>query len=444
MRLAGLTSRDSLLVGSARVDITPPLGTWMQGYAVRDRGAEGIHDRLEATAVAMADGDTAAAVLTCDLIGLDFVTVERVRRKTAKLCGMDEKNLMIACSHTHGGPATGRRSYTRRDEGYMAVLEGQLATAVALAFKELRESSAHVGTGTATIGINRRAKREGKTVLGENPEGPIDRDVTALRFDDSEGDVHSLLFNHACHGTTLGGDNYLITADWMGYARRTVEAGLGGRGVLSGFINGAAGDVNPHPRGSFELARMHGRVVGGEVIKTQALAERIESPDLQVSQVEVDLPLLPPPSLDELRTLLRDLESAQEASKREGKASPELVARIRWTREMIQRVEAGKVKKRLRAEIQAIRIGTTALVGVPGEVFVEIGLRVKRRSPLSPTFLAGYCNGLVGYISTEKAIEEGGYEPQKSFYYLMEQIFAPEIEEVVVQGALEALELCTR
>jgi hypothetical protein len=60
--------------------------------------------------------------------------------------------------------------------------------------------------------------------------------------------------------------------------------------------------------------------------------------------------------------------------------------------------------------IQTIRIGDTALIGVPGEPFAEIGAEVKRRSPAPHTVFCGYTNGLFAYIPTAQAYEEGGYE----------------------------------
>jgi len=432
----------SLRVGTGRVDITPPIGTWMQGYAVRDHGTEGIHDNLKATAVAVENGQRIVALLTCDLIGLDDATVDAVRRRASTLSGIDPQAIMVTCSHTHGGPATGRRSYTTRDEHYMGMLEKQLATAVAMAVKDLRSASALVGTGSVRIGVNRRAARDGDVVLGENPEGPIDPEVLSIRFDDSEQRTLAVVFNYACHGTTLGGDNYLVTADYIGYARSTLERALPEGRALSSFVNGAAGDINPHPSGSFDLARRHGLVLGAEALKASQVAREIDEPSISHCRVRAHLPLSRPPSLRELKADLTELKASLGEGKGKVRASPETVAKILWTEEMIRRSEKDEIKDHTTIEVQALRIGSVGIVGLPGEVFVEIGLEVKRRSPFEATIFAGYSNGLVGYIPTDGAILQGGYEPVRSCYYLMEQQFERGAERAVVSAALQALKNC--
>ncbi len=424
-------------IGIGRVDITPPIGIRMQGYASRRHGALGIHDHLAAAGTAMDDGKNRIAIVTCDLIGLDHVSVERARSTAAKICEIDREAIMINCSHTHGGPATGRRSYVKAEKDYVRVLERQIATAVALAVKDLKESTISIGRGFARIGANRRACCDGKMTIGVNPDGPIDPEVLAMRITNDDGRTICMLFNHSCHGTTLGGDNYLITADYIGYARRTIERALQDHRTMSSYINGAAGNINPHPRGTFELAKKHGTALGTEVLRVTEDAEAIESPTITYARTTVDLPLSPPPLEDRLRAEISELESNTKSRQ----SDPGIKAQLLWGREMIRRIEAGEVKKSLPVEIQAMRIGTLGLLALPGEVFVEIGLEIKNRSPLRYNMIAGYSNGNIGYIPTARAFEEGGYEPN-SHVYLLEQKLAPTVEEVTVSGALGAIKAC--
>jgi len=412
----------------------------MQGYASRTHGAEGIHDRLQATAMAFDDGHKQVAIATCDLIGLDSASARNIRETVGEASGLGPDAIMINCSHTHGGPVTGRRSYVDPpDESSLLELEGMVASAISKAVLDLKEADLHLGRGEVRIGVNRRARSEGRMVLGVNPAGPIDPEVTVLRADHN-GHTFGLLFNHSCHGTTLGGDNYLVTSDYIGYARKTVESVLG-RGALSAYINGAAGNINPHPRGTFDLARRHGISLGAEALKTGQSAEPVFQADLNFSQKIVKFPLSPPPPREQLESELDELVPQYERAVGNGEHVPGIWARISWAREMLERIQGDAVMEHLDAEIQALRIGPLGIVSLPGEVFVEIGLHAKEHSPLPYTMVGGYTNGNMGYIPTRTAFSEGGYEPN-SHVYLIEQQYDPGIEEVAKDGVLEVLKSC--
>ena len=412
----------------------------MQGYASRTHGAEGIHDRLQATALAFDDGRKQVAIATCDLIGLEAASARNIRKSVSDASGLNPEAIMINCSHTHGGPETGRRSYVGPpDESYLRELEGMVASAISKAVLDLKEADMLLGRGEVRIGANRRAMSEGRMVLGVDPSGPIDPEVTVLRVD-HRGHTFGFLFNHSCHGTTLGGDNYLTTADYIGYARETVESVLG-RGALSAYVNGAAGNINPHPRGTFELARRHGISLGAEVLKTGQAAEPVDQVDLNYSQKIVKFPLSSPPSREQLESELEELVPQYERAVSSGEHVPGIWARISWAREMLERIQANAVRDHLDAEIQALRIGPLGIVSLPGEVFVEIGLHAKEHSPLPYNMVGGYTNGNMGYIPTRTAFSEGGYEPN-SHVYLIEQQYDPGIEQVAKDGVLEVLRSC--
>jgi hypothetical protein len=415
----------------------------MQGYASRTHGTDGIHDRLQATAIAFDDGKHSIAIVTCDLIGLDRTSTEKIREIVKRTCGVETTGIMINCSHTHGGPATGSRSYvTPPEESYLRTLEGKVASAICKAILDLQNASTYLGSGEVQIGANRRARSDGGMVIGVNPSGPIDREVLALRADSLDGHSFGLLFNHSCHGTTLGGENYMITSDYIGYARKTLESTLGD-GFLSAYMNGAAGNINPHPRGTFEHAKMHGLTLGAEALKASQTAEPLESTTLSYASRSVEFPLSLPPPKNQLESDLDELLPEYERATKRGEHVPGIWAKIVWTREMLERIETDTVKTHLDAEIQAIRIGELGIVSLPGEVFVELGLHAKRHSPFDRTMIGGYTNGNMGYIPTSVAFDEGGYEPN-SHVYLVEQQYDSGIEEVAKMGMLEALESCTK
>jgi hypothetical protein len=91
-------------------------------------------------------------------------------------------------------------------------------------------------------------------------------------------------------------------------------------------------------------------------------------------------------------------------------------------------------------QVWALRINDVGLVAVNGEPFAELGLEVKRRSPLPSTFFLGYSNGCLGYLPTPQAFAEGGMEVEESVRnYLLPAAFTPKWGPAVVEMSLELL-----
>src|SRR5437868_11636952 len=99
----------TLVAGAAEVVITPPVGTFLDGYGARNSGSIAVHDNLHARAVVVDDGATQAAIVGCDLIGVDRRLVTAAREYAAKATDIPPQNIMIAATHTHAGPAGLRR-----------------------------------------------------------------------------------------------------------------------------------------------------------------------------------------------------------------------------------------------------------------------------------------------------------------------------------------------
>lgn len=417
-----------LKAGVAKADITPPVGVPQEGFSARTDVSQGVHDPLFAKALVLDDGATRMALVACDLIGLSRDAVARVRGLVEQRTGIAADHVVVACSHTHSGPAL-------EDPGYLAerlvagivpawteTLPHLIAGAVQMADAARSPARVGVGQGTSDIGVNRRQRNEQGVTIGQNPEGPIDRALTVLRVDHADGRPLAWLMNCACHAVVLGPENLLISADYPGYATAILERARGDR-LTALFANGTAGNVNPRLRGTFEIARALGTALAGEAMKVAERTELTADPLLGVIRKEVLLPLKPQPPLE---TLLRSLRAKQELvrpAERDGDLPEDMsgprgelvhlshqvhAARALESRERPQDLAA----LRMRTEIQGFAVGDAAFVALPGEVFVEIGLAVKARSPFETTAVIGYANDyLVGYVPTAAAYDEGGYEP---------------------------------
>lgn len=398
-----------MLVGTANVDITPDLGASLAGY-FHDRRASGVYDPLYAKALVAGDGEDAVAIVALDLIGLRRVEIEKMRRRAHELCGIRPERIMIASTHTHLGPVTVHLFQSPCDLGWLATVPEKGAQAIAQAWQARRECGLAIATGRVeTISFNRRFWMKSGVVQTNpgrlNPDivrvaGPIDPEVGVLVWGDpSKPEV--VLVNFTCHLDTIGGD--VISADYPAYMAGNIRAALGDVAVV--FINGAFGDINHvdvqdrNPRSGIEQAKWMGEVLASEVLRVLPAAKPSKTETIDERHTLMDVPLRP----------LAD--DVVQAARREMKSVPtlgEMNAAQMYAREVVLLAESDSPT--VAAEVQALRLGDAVFVGLPGEPFVELGLRLKHDSPFPHTYVAGLANGCEGYIPTRNAFDEGGYE----------------------------------
>jgi len=425
-------------VGLNRINVTPYIGCPLGGYAARKEVSQGIHDDLYVR-VLFIEGEEPVVIVGADLLGLPFAIVEEVRKAATRITGVPKKNILLAATHTHSGPDILQFEGTHSvDPCYTATLVKDIAGGIYASWKQRKNAEIGVRSGYVEgIGVNRR-----------NPDGiPVDPEVGVMKLDSQNS--MGILINYTCHAVVLGPDNLLISADYPGVTTRFIER-VKGEGVVAMFTNGAAGDINTGhsaelsalgekiPGRTFERAEKLGTMLAGEVLKVLETIEPSSNISIAARTKKISLPLKPLPSLKEAEAFAKQKEQAlTELIQR--KAPSELVTKarieklysdllLRQVHERSQRPHDG-VKH---VELQAIRIGDCVLLAFPGELFVEIGLEIKAKSPFKYTYIVGYANGYVGYVPTKQAFEEGGYEAVTAQ-------FAPETSDIVIEESLALL-----
>jgi len=386
-----------MLLGTAVTDVTPPVGVMLAG-STRRRPSVRMDDPLLCKAMVLQTGDASLAIVTLDLIALSRDVCDRARTTIERETGIPADHVLVTCSHTHSGPYTvdALDPDEKPDPAYLARVQSAIADTVERAFAEQREVMMGLATTTLPgIGANRRLLRpDGEVInawLASNEEraslpaaGPIDEGLVTWVF--FEGDTPTAaLWNYTLHVNTHFGDGF--SADYPGRAAAALKTEFG-EGFFAAFIPGACGDVNLRPGLSFESA--HPLI--SEAVVELVRAARPGSPErLGALQREITLPV-------------RDNEPFQEAE-----------IRAKWPSafdvfEEEHEVLSARGWDEITTVIQAFRIGDAAIACTPGETFVELGLDVKARSPLGATVVAELCNDYVGYIPTQEAYEQGGYE----------------------------------
>lgn len=447
------TGRSTLHLGTARVVISPPIGTYMSGFIARTAPMQGIHDELYARAMVWADKiepDGMAALLTLDILGLDTAIVEAIRARVTALTGMHGDRVALSATHTHGGPVVlPERAGEQRDEHYLGFLINAAAGAVAAAARNVTPATMSFAVGSEpSVGKNRRV-----------PNGPIDPDVPVLRFHGSDGQVRGLLLSYACHPVTLGPDNLLATADYPGYAVRTLESVY--PDALVQFATGCCGQINTghqahdsvagrgYERRTFAEAERLGRVVAAAALQAAERAappagsphadesQPAEHPLVRAASNRVELPLLPADPPDVLRTNARAWRA--EAARLHDVGGPlgERLLLQQWAAWAETTAQHTDVTRSVMAEVMVIALRNVVIVMLPGEAFVELGLEIKQRSGHSDIIVIAYANGAPGYLPHRSAYAEGGYEVTEAYrFYGYPAGFAPEAAERLVEAAV--------
>jgi hypothetical protein len=409
-------------VGLASVDITPPPGVWMAGYAARKDPAQGAAQPLHAKAIAFEDaGGRLAVIVTLDVLGLTEPVVERMASTIQRRHGLPREALVLCSSHTHSGPVIDDQLSVAYDltpsqwddvRASTARIEGQVAAVVGQALDALRPARLRWGQGAATFGANRR--------VAFSPDGPADPAVPVLAVERPEGKLAGLVFGYACHNTTLPATFVRYHGDYAGVAQAELERRH--PGITALFVAGCGADANPKPRGTIELVEQHGRSLADAVERALGGATEVRGP-LRRAFTTATLAYAPAPDAEAWR---RKLEDANVYVRRHAALMLSEIAR------------EGRTRAVEHAPLHVLRIGTLTIVAISGEVVVDYALAIKRKYG-DGTWVAGDTDAVFGYLPSLRILHEGGYEGGEAMlYYGRPSPFADTVEAAVL-GGVEAL-----
>lgn len=426
-----------LYAGVSKIDITPQMSAFLDGNP-RIKKSQGIHDPLYAKALFLDNGESQALFVTLDLIGLYNSCVNEIRELVAKKVDIGVENILISSSHTHSGPST-LGLFSPPEKEWLNNLPFRIVEAVSQAVSESKQVTIGVGTGEEkTIGHQRRLwHRDGYIIMNWEdfsqeeiicPAGPDDFQVGVIEFKDNNNLPYAILINHTCHPNVLAGDNYFITADYPGYAMNFIEKETG---AVVLFTNGALGniDIDPGEMRGFRGMVQKGETLAGIILKIlkDIKTETVERLSMKQSLFSIPCREIDPGELGKAKEKIKGF-------KREKIALVDGATEEIFADELVRLSEMKE--KEIKTELQSIVIDNVALLALPGEPFVEIGLAIKERSKFKYTFVIGVANGYVGYIPTEIAFKEGGYTTRPARWSKL----VPEAERLIIDKAEKLLE----
>ncbi len=375
-----------LHAGVATEDITPEPGCALGGYR-RFGPSRGILDRLELSALVLSCHSASLVWVTIDNIVFLVRETDPIRSMIADFCRIPKSHVMVSFSHTHSGPSV--------DDKCVSMIADKAVAAVRSALASQKPAALGWSAGFADATVNRRSDGTSKASPGPAREGPVDRRIGILRIDDSNGRPLALVIRYTAHGTVLGRDNLLVSADWPGAVRRRLRSLLNCPILV---VNGSAGDANPRWRGSTDdLARMGTAIAQPVLSRIGAIRTSTEVVIDAVSEtVSLECEDLPEGAAAD-----RLSEQAEQSWGVDAKP---------WRAEVARRLEANQRRVRLGFELQVARVGDGCLAGVPMETFAAQALDFADRAPMTPAFLNGYTNGWIGYLPADEDLARGGYE----------------------------------
>ncbi|MHC4242299.1 MAG: neutral/alkaline non-lysosomal ceramidase N-terminal domain-containing protein, partial [Planctomycetota bacterium] len=409
-----------LKAGLAVIDITPPVNYRMSGY-FRERLSTGTSNPLRAKAIVLRQGEASGALVFCDIIGLSLDVSSRVRRRAAKKTGIPAENILITATHSHTGPLYfgalrkhlhnlavakhGSDPYEKVD--YSSELVKKLVRVISQANAKAKPVRLKAGaTEQAGLSFNRRFHMKNGTVRFNpgvmNPDivrvaGPIDPDIGIVFFNKAGSrNPDAALVNFTLHLDTVGGSKY--AADYPFYIEQSLRQAYGDD-FVSLFGTGTCGDINHIDVTKRERLKTDfiGKTLAQTVKAKASSLENVAEPSLAVRSETVHVPL---------QNFGPDKVAwAHQSIKKVGTGELSFLEQVEAYKILAREMRPGDT---IGLEVQVFRLSSdVAVVGLPGEVFVDLGLAIKKASPFATTLVIELCQDAPGYIPTKKAFAEG-------------------------------------
>lgn len=455
--------------GAAQVEITPAQGTQLAGDVGIRRPAESVLDPLYARAVAFEQDGRKLCILGLDVTFIGRAYTERIRA-AARGLGYEPDAVFVHATQTHSAPPIGH--FLLDDEfplppefQWLRLGEaGYSAFATERAIEAIRRADAalepvRLGAASAVrsgLAFNRRGVRRDGTVgmpwtwsetmrpLGPTEyrylEGPDDPEVGVVAVQGQSMRLVAMLLHFTCHPVNVfyyrgRGAHAQVSADWPGSWAAGMRAALGEAGVAV-VLNGCCGNINPWPPFEPDFVPDHRRMGAALTATALRVMGALQFQDRAVLDWRRRLVPIPLRELD--GQALAEAQALLAAHPEPVRAADD-PRRVDWAWYRAAMLASLELQRRrepaLPYEVQVLRMGDVALVGLPGEPFVEGQLRLKIASPTYPTYVAHATSHFAGYIPTREALARGGHEVATSSWAFL----TPEALDLIVDAAVGLL-----
>jgi neutral ceramidase len=435
------------LAGAAMSNITPKIGASINGN-MKDAKVKNIHDDTYARCIVLDDGQNRLAIVVSDLCMIYREQLDKAKIRASEHTRIPVENMLMSASHTHSAGTACAIFQSEPDPEYLEFLTERIADAVIRANENRAPARIGWGVGKEPNQVfNRRWKmKDGSLSINPlggydvitrtsnpdlmEPAGPTDPEVPAISIQSLKGNPIALLANYSLHyvGGTRRGD---VSADYFGMFAERMKELLKADQKHPPFVaimsNGTSGDINnvdkrgnqQRPTEPYGQMQVVANAVAEEAFNVVQEIRYKDWVSLGALQKEISLGVRKP-SPDEVK------RAKEIVSRAEGP--------VMETREQIyarETVLMNDYPENVQLILQVLRIGDLAITAIPAEVFVEIGLEIKKKSPFKPTFSISLANGYNGYLPTPEHHKLGGYETWRARSSYLEVEASPKVTETL-------------
>ena len=396
---------ENLKLGVAREVITPEIGGRLAGYGPNNY-SQSVADDLTATAFYFQQGETGALMISLTVCVINTELAQSILAAIEEKFHIPKENCMLCATHTHTGPDTnGQVGWGGCDREYCEeIFVPSILSVTEKAMNSVQPVKMGIATGTSWVGINRRELTDdNRVILGENPWGSFDPDMTVLSFADLKGKTVANMIHYGAHGTAAGPSKG-ISRDWPGVMIDALEEESG---AVTAFFNGAEGDVAPRflnkqtPLGMSNVREI-GEAAAKDAIRIFREISDYKDVELLTSNTNLVLPLKKRVSIEDAQKLYDTYKNSS----------------INWhvlltdhADKVINSYRDGYVDKETsEVEQTIIAVGDVVFAAFPYEPFSEIGMRINKAVKTRKVLSLSNTNGSEGYFITRDAVCRGGYE----------------------------------
>ena len=441
--------------GAATSNITPPLGSPLVGGWTPEPAAN-VHDELHSRCLVLDDGLTKLVLVVSDNVGISRNVYDEAKRVLHEKTEIPVANMLMSADHTHSAAsARGKGGIVPGEplDDYQRFLASRIVDGVLRAIANMQPARIGWGRGAEPSQVfNRRWRmkpgvpmpnpfggqdqvvmnpRPGDPNLLE-PAGPTDPAIHFLSVQSLSGRPIALLANYSLHyvGGVRARD---VSADYFAVFAKRIEEMLGAGSQDPPFVgimsNGTSGNINninffgekePRKWAPYEKMRVVADLVAAEVFKAYRLTRHQDWVQLGAAATELPLALRVPGKAD--------IEWAESVLNRPAGEAARHIREVTYAR---RTKEMRNYPPRIPLILQALRVGDVGIGAIPNEVFVEIGLEIRQKSPFPTTFTISLANGSYGYLPTVEQHKLGGYETWRGTN-ILEIEAAPKIVDTVL------------
>ncbi|MBP1994498.1 hypothetical protein [Paenibacillus eucommiae] len=472
-----------LYIGSSEVDVTPDKSVILGGATISGKiRVDAIKDPLYAKTLIIRSNQRQLCIISLDLLMITKRYVELIRDEAERRWGFERDAIMIHATQNHKSPSLGhfKISDTYKgipadldwvrggDEGFHAYAFKQIIDSIETAYHSMIPVEMGAASGIeGRVAFNRRMiMRDGSASMPSKSgppqphsrylEGPIDPELGVVCFRElqqiaasgaeqgsdrdqdlkqdsqpSSQQIRALLLSYTCHPVHEI-TKFFISADWPGALSDQMKERLGGP-CTPLVLNGACGNINPwdpYAEKPNDDAQYTGNILADTACK---VIEGITFSDEAVLDWKIKRIQIPLRHMDET-----EVANAKQylADNPIPKWLDEVVLDDKWVYAsgLVDLYEQYERQPLYDYEVQVLRIGDAAFVGLPGEPFAETGMEIKLASPAYPTYIV-HNTQFAGYIPTKEAFPHGGYETTTSNW----SKFVPEAADMIAAASLELL-----